>query len=94
MSKTTLIDTELYTLSYISSKINFRGCQCFKDCSCAEDFKPFIHNCYEVKKKFNKPRKTEHQYLSEAIERIKMLETLPVNYFKPECINQAKSNKQ
>lgn len=82
MSKSILVDTELYTLSYIDSIIRFSGCQCFKDCTCNEDFKPYRYKYYTVKKKFNKIKTTKHNKLSEAIERIQYLETLPVNYFQ------------
>ena len=58
-----------------------RGCQCYKDCSCAEDFKPLPYNYYTVAKKFNKPKTTAHATLEEARIRIRFLDTLPVNYY-------------
>lgn len=49
----------------------FTGCQCFKDCTCAEDFIPETYSYYTVYRRIgtNKQKKTIHKTLEEANER-------------------------
>ena len=37
---------------------NFKGCQCYKDCSCSIDFEPQEYNFYTVKKNWEKDNKS------------------------------------
>ena len=53
----------------------FRGCQCFKDCSCADDFQKKPFTVYEVRRK-NSNLKT-YDTLDEAEKRWDLLQTLP-----------------
>jgi len=80
--KTILEETKDYILYHHTGKTRFRGCQCFKNCSCNEDFVPQAYDYYSVKKKFNKPKSTHHNTLDEAKERIDFLNTLPRNYYQ------------
>jgi hypothetical protein len=80
--RTVIEETELYTLSHMTGKTKFRGCQCFKDCTCNEDFKSEDYDYYTVKKKFNKVKTTNHGTIEDARIRIEFLKTIPVNYFQ------------
>jgi hypothetical protein len=49
----------------------FSGCQCFKDCTCNEDFKPAPFDYYTVVRRIGtkKQKTTVHQTIEEANER-------------------------
>lgn len=56
---------------------SFTGCQCFKDCTCHEDFTPISYHYFTVKNRKSKKRKTTtHNTLDEALERIKFIKSL------------------
>ncbi len=80
--KTILEETKDYILYHHVGKSKFQGCQCFKDCSCREDFIPQDYNYYSVKKLFNKIKTHTCKTLEEARERIDFLNTLPRNYYQ------------
>ena len=42
----------------------FNGCQCFKDCTCHEDFEPTTYDYYTVKR--GNKKTTTHQTLEDA----------------------------
>ncbi len=61
---------------------SFSGCQCYKDCTCNEDFISAPYDYYAVKKKFNKIKTTTYKTLELAQERIDFLKTIPINYYQ------------
>lgn len=46
--KTILESHEDYQLVHYSHTIKFQGCQCMKDCTCKEDYKPWKEEYYRV----------------------------------------------
>lgn len=50
---------------------NFSGCQCYKDCSCKNDFKPSEYNYYTVVRRIGtkKQKTTTHANINQANER-------------------------
>lgn len=79
--KTIIIDNDKVTLFHHTGMTRFTGCQCFKDCSCSEDFTPVYYDYYTVRKKFNKPSTSNHKTLEEAKNKIEELETISINYY-------------
>lgn len=57
-------ENELNVMHHNTGTTSFRGCQCFRDCSCKEDFKPVKYDYYTVKRKNKKT--TIHHTLEEA----------------------------
>ena len=54
-----------FNIMYIhNGTTKFKGCQCFKDCTCNKYFKPSEYNYYTVCRKNKKT--TTHQTLEEA----------------------------
>lgn len=80
MAKKLIDSTERYDINHHTGMTTFSGCQCFKDCTCHEDFIPRPYNYYSVKKKFNKIKTTTHNTIEEVQERIKLLNTITINH--------------
>ncbi len=62
--KTIIKQTESNILYHHTGMTRFTGCQCFKDCSCNEDFTPKPYDFYTVKRIGIKT--TNHFSLEEA----------------------------
>jgi len=82
MPKKLIEQTDIYEVYHHTGKTTFRGCQCFKDCTCNEDFVSEPYDYYTVKKLFNKIKTTNHHNLESVQERIALLKTLPINYYQ------------
>jgi hypothetical protein len=74
--RTIIEETDKYILYHHVGVTVFKGCQCFKDCSCSDDFTPVSYNNYSVFKKINKPKTTHHLTLENARLRIDFINTL------------------
>ena len=74
MSKKIIKENELNIMYHHTGMSTRGGCQCFKDCSCYEDFKPAPYDYYTVKRKNKKT--TFHQTLEGALERWEFVLTL------------------
>lgn len=59
-----LKEDEFNVMFHHTGVTRFTGCQCYKDCSCHEDFKPRTYDYYSVNRKNKKT--TIHQTLEEA----------------------------
>jgi len=70
-------DTKDYTVFHHTGITRFRGCQCFKDCSCNNDFIPEPYDYYTVRKNFNKHKTTIHSTLEEVELRKQLLLNIP-----------------
>jgi hypothetical protein len=64
MARKVIKEDELNVLYHHTGITRFRGCQCIKDCSCNEDFKPSNYDYYTVVRKGKKT--TFHNTLQEA----------------------------
>ena len=71
-----ILETELYILRNITGTTSFKGCQCYKDCSCNEDFIKTNYSYFTVKRKTGKHKTTFHNTLKEAKERCEFLKKL------------------
>lgn len=71
--KNVIESTDVYDLIHHTGMTSFSGCQCFKDCSCHEDFVSTPYDFYAVKKKINKIKTTHHSTIDEARIRIAFL---------------------
>jgi hypothetical protein len=74
MAKEVIKESDLNIMYHHTGTWRFTGCQCFKDCSCSEDFIPSKYNYYTVKRKNKKT--TTHSTLNEAEIRWSFLENL------------------
>lgn len=56
----------------------YTGCQCFKDCTCREDFKEEPYNYYVVTRRIGtkKQKTTHHNTMEEVEERWEYIKTL------------------
>lgn len=78
MARKVIKESDFNILYHHTGFSKFRGCQCFKDCTCHEDFKGGEYNFYSVKRKGRKT--TFHKNLEEAENRYYFLEE--INKFK------------
>lgn len=67
-------ENEYNVIYHHTGKSKFTGCQCFKDCSCSEDFIPGNYDFYTVKRKGKKT--TNHYSLEEAKKRFDFVNKL------------------
>lgn len=74
MAKKIIKENNLNVMYNHTGTTSFSGCQCFKNCSCNEDFKSSSYNYYTVKRKNKKT--TFHQTLEEANARWDFLNNL------------------
>ncbi len=82
MPRKLIESNELYDIYHHTGKTTFRGCQCFKDCTCSDDFISENYDYYSVKKKFNKVKTTQHSTLEDVKIRVEFIKTIPVNWFQ------------
>ena len=75
--KTIIEHTKDYTVYHHKGNTKFNGCQCFKDCTCNEDFKSESYNYYSVRKNFNKHKTTIHATLKDVAIRKELLLNIP-----------------
>lgn len=70
--------TQYYTVYLITGVTKFRGCQCYKDCTCHEDFKSKPYKYWEVKRITSSGRKktTHHTNIISLKKRLKLLNKL------------------
>lgn len=80
--RTIIEDTKDYRVYHHTGMTRYRGCQCFGDCSCRENFKSEPYDYYTVKKKFNKHKTTVHGNLEQVKSRIELLLSIPVEIRK------------
>ena len=59
MAKKIIKENELNAMYHHTGMTRFRGCQCFRDCSCREDFKSEHYDYYTVVRK-NKKTTNHH----------------------------------
>jgi hypothetical protein len=73
IKKELLNENYKYILAHWTGNTEFTGCQCIKDCDCADKFisKPVNH--YTVKRKLGKPKRFEFASLEQALVFIKSL---------------------
>lgn len=64
MAKEIIKENELNVMYHHTGTTRFAGCQCFRDCSCNEDFTPAYYDYYTVKRKSKKT--TNHRTLEDA----------------------------
>jgi hypothetical protein len=64
MAREIVKENELNVMYHHVGTTSFKGCQCYKDCSCAENFKPVEYDYYTVQRKGKKT--TSHKNLEEA----------------------------
>jgi hypothetical protein len=76
MARTLIIPTELYDVYLHEGQTRFQGCQCTKDCTCHEDFKPSEYKYYTVHRKVGRYKTTRHETMEEVEKRIQLLEQL------------------
>lgn len=75
MIKIKIEDTDLYAVYYEKNTSRFQGCQCFKDCTCQEDFIPVEYEQFTVIKKIGKKKTTHHSNLIQTVARINQILT-------------------
>tara|TARA_R110001599_G_scaffold109319_1_gene272817 strand:- start:45 stop:269 length:225 start_codon:yes stop_codon:yes gene_type:complete len=51
MRKEVIKESEKAIIIHLTGHHKFKGCQCFKDCSCKDDFVPEEIDCYSVTRK-------------------------------------------
>ena len=90
MARVIIKETDRVILYHHTGITYFKGCQCFKDCTCNDDFIPSKYDIYSVFKKFNKPRTTHHNTLEEAHKRIDFLGTIKINSIWKPCEKRKK----
>lgn len=66
---TVIKESDFACMYHHKGMTSFRGCQCFGDCTCAEDFVPKPIDYYLVKRKSGNYKTTSHQTLESANER-------------------------
>jgi len=71
-----ILETKLYYLRNITGTTHFKGCQCYKNCTCNEDFITVHYSYYTVKRKTGRCKTTIHNTLEEAKDRCKFLDKL------------------
>ena len=78
MAFITLSSDSDYTLREHKGLAKFSGCQCFKDCSCKEEYVPVAYWYFTVKNTKSKKRQktTKHSTLEEAQERIALIKSI------------------
>lgn len=76
MAKTIVKENDLNVMFHLTGVTSFRGCQCFKDCDCSQNFKPAPYDFYSVQRKNLKT--THHKTLQEAETRWDLVNTLPL----------------
>lgn len=70
MRKSTIIrSNKFYEISKEERTATFIGCQCFKDCTCRDEFKPYDFHYYLVKNFVGNKKDKSYQTLNEANER-------------------------
>jgi hypothetical protein len=78
ITKTETNITPTIKLRHYTGMTRFQGCQCYKDCSCHEDFKPLPVDYYTVTHlklsgKRPKSKTTYHDTMEQVQERIEFL---------------------
>lgn len=48
VTRTDIANKKEYSLVHYKGTSSFRGCQCYKDCTCREDYKPEEVNHYRL----------------------------------------------
>tara|TARA_R110000822_G_scaffold125716_5_gene260658 strand:- start:3274 stop:3555 length:282 start_codon:yes stop_codon:yes gene_type:complete len=69
-----IIETENWILRNITGTTNFKGCQCYKNCFCQDDFIPSSYSYFTVKRKNGRMKTTDHKTIEEAEERCKFID--------------------
>lgn len=77
MARKTIKENKFNLMRHHTGTTKFTGCQCFKDCSCNDDFKPSNYDYYSVLRKNKKT--TIHKTLQEAEERWIYVNNLTLN---------------
>lgn len=80
--KTIIQQTKDFTVFHHTGMSSFGGCQCYKDCTCKEDFTSAPYDYYTVKKGFNKPKTTRHETYEGVEKRIAILLAVPIEIRK------------
>lgn len=75
--RTIVEETKEYIVYHHTGMTRFTGCECYKDCTCSNDFIPAPYNYYTVKKKFGRHHTTHHNSLDEVKERLIVLMNVP-----------------
>ena len=78
MKKEVIKESEKAIIIHLTGYHKFKGCQCFKDCSCKEDFKPSEIDCYSVTRKGK--NKLFFGNLNEAIKRFDFVNSLSCDH--------------
>jgi hypothetical protein len=73
--RTKIKENNKATMYHYKGKTGFRGCQCFKDCYCKEDFKAEYFEYYSVVR-FKNSKKSRHETIKEANERWEFVNSL------------------
>jgi hypothetical protein len=78
--KTIIKQTESEKMVHHTGITRFSGCQCFKDCTCNEDFNPKSFSYYTVVRRMGtkKQKTTIHNSIEEANERWKYIFELKI----------------
>mgnify|MGYP000856565938 FL=1 len=74
MKKEVIKESEKAIIVHLTGHHKFKGCQCFKDCSCKEDFKPSEIDCYSVTRKGK--NRLFYETLDKAYERFDFVNSL------------------
>ena len=73
-----MIKDEDYILRHTKGNTIFEGCQCYKDCTCHEDFVPESFEYWNVKNlKSKKMKVSRYSTLEQAKARIEQIKQLP-----------------
>ena len=75
MAREIIKEDILNILYHHTGVTRFTGCQCFKDCTCNQDFNPSNYNYYSVVRK--KKKTTFHNTIEEASQRWDFVTSLP-----------------
>jgi hypothetical protein len=68
ITKKILEDNEKYTFAHWTGNTKFTGCQCIKDCYCANNFISESVNHYTVKRKLGKkPKRFQFESMQQAL---------------------------
>lgn len=74
MARKIIKENEFNVMYHHIGVTRFTGCQCYRDCTCNEDFKPANYDYYTVVRKNKKT--TNHQTLEDANTRWDFLSSL------------------
>ena len=77
MEKRVIKESEKAIICHVTGVDKFKGCQCFSDCSCKEDFKPSELNYYSVTRKGK--NRLFYETLEQAYERFNFINSLKNN---------------